>query len=190
MNSISLPGAPRRGVHAGFGAQIAQAARLWRRVVDHRMRPFGLTEATWLPLLHLARAPAAMRQKELAASLVARQLVRRSPARRARSRGPHRTSRGRRRPPGEGDLSDPARPRHGGQGRARRAAGAWRRPHGTFRATRSRPRRMCSSMSAGRWRRWPTSPAHESPRHRASRPRATSRGRAVTSRCGCSPCSL
>jgi MarR family transcriptional regulator for hemolysin len=69
MNSISLPGAPRREVHAGFGAQIAQAARLWRRVVDHRMRPFGLTEATWLPLLHLARGPAAMRQKELAASL-------------------------------------------------------------------------------------------------------------------------
>ena len=33
------------------------------------MRPFGLTEATWLPLLHLARAPTAMRQKELAASL-------------------------------------------------------------------------------------------------------------------------
>ena len=69
MNSISLPGAPRGGVHAGLGAQIAQAARLWRRVVDHRMRPFGLTEATWLPLLHLARGSAAMRQKELAASL-------------------------------------------------------------------------------------------------------------------------
>jgi len=33
------------------------------------MRPFGLTEATWLPLLHLARAPAPMRQKDLAASL-------------------------------------------------------------------------------------------------------------------------
>jgi MarR family transcriptional regulator for hemolysin len=28
-----------------------------------------LTEATWLPLLHLARSPTAMRQKELAASL-------------------------------------------------------------------------------------------------------------------------
>src|SRR5271154_1878939 len=69
MNSISLPGAPRRGVHAGFGAQIAQAARIWRRAVDHRMRPFGLTEATWLPLLHLARARSPMRQKELAASL-------------------------------------------------------------------------------------------------------------------------
>ena len=69
MNSISLPGAPRRKLRAGFGTQIAQAARLWRRVVDHRMRPFGLTEATWLPLLHLARSPTAMRQKELAASL-------------------------------------------------------------------------------------------------------------------------
>jgi MarR family transcriptional regulator, transcriptional regulator for hemolysin len=69
MNSLSLPVETRRGVRAGFGAQIAQAARLWRRVVDHRMRPFGLTEATWLPLLHLARGPAAMRQKELAASL-------------------------------------------------------------------------------------------------------------------------
>jgi MarR family transcriptional regulator, transcriptional regulator for hemolysin len=69
MNSISLSRAPRRGDRAGFGAQIAQAARLWRRVVDHRMRPFGLTEATWLPLLHLARGPAGMRQKELAASL-------------------------------------------------------------------------------------------------------------------------
>jgi MarR family transcriptional regulator, transcriptional regulator for hemolysin len=69
MNSISLPDAGRRGVRAGFGAKVAQAARLWRRVVDHRMRPFGLTEATWLPLLHLARGPAAMRQKDLAASL-------------------------------------------------------------------------------------------------------------------------
>jgi MarR family transcriptional regulator, transcriptional regulator for hemolysin len=69
MNSISLPGSARLRVHAGFGAQVAQAARLWRRVVDHRMRPFGLTEATWLPLLHLARGPTAMRQKDLAAAL-------------------------------------------------------------------------------------------------------------------------
>ena len=61
--------APRRRIRNGFGAQVAQTARLWRRVVDQRMRPFGLTEATWLPLLHLARAAAPMRQKELAASL-------------------------------------------------------------------------------------------------------------------------
>lgn len=69
MNSISLPDRTRRGVRGGFGAKVAQAARVWRRVVDRRMRPFGLTEATWLPLLHLARSPAAMRQKDLAASL-------------------------------------------------------------------------------------------------------------------------
>jgi MarR family transcriptional regulator for hemolysin len=38
--------------------------------VDRRLQPFGLTEATWLPLIHLARAPVPMRQKDLAASLV------------------------------------------------------------------------------------------------------------------------
>ena len=51
-----------------FGSFVAQAARRWRRAVDRRLEPFGLTEATWLPLLHLARA-APMRQKDLAASL-------------------------------------------------------------------------------------------------------------------------
>ncbi len=50
-------------IRAGFGAQVAYTGRLWRRIVDQHMRPFGLTEATWLPLLHLARAPAIMRQK-------------------------------------------------------------------------------------------------------------------------------
>src|SRR5450631_2974366 len=54
----------------GFGALVARAARQWRREVDRRLQPFGLTEATWLPLVHLARAPAPMRQKDLAASLV------------------------------------------------------------------------------------------------------------------------
>src|SRR5580693_3044874 len=54
----------------GFASLIARAGRQWRRAVDRRLQPFGLTEATWLPLIHLARAPAPMRQKELAASLV------------------------------------------------------------------------------------------------------------------------
>jgi MarR family transcriptional regulator for hemolysin len=52
-----------------FGALIAQTARHWRRAVDRGLQPYGLTEATWLPLIRLARAPEAMRQKELAASL-------------------------------------------------------------------------------------------------------------------------
>jgi len=54
---------------AGFGARVAQTARLWRRAVDHRLQPFGLTEATWLPLLRLARATVPLRQKDLAESL-------------------------------------------------------------------------------------------------------------------------
>jgi MarR family transcriptional regulator, transcriptional regulator for hemolysin len=52
-----------------LGARIALAARQWRRAVNMRLGAYGLTEATWLPLLHLSRAEVAMRQKDLAASL-------------------------------------------------------------------------------------------------------------------------
>lgn len=52
-----------------FGTLLSQTARAWRRAVDQRLQPFGLTEATWLPLLRLARARTPMRQKDLAASL-------------------------------------------------------------------------------------------------------------------------
>ncbi|MBB5752755.1 MarR family winged helix-turn-helix transcriptional regulator [Prosthecomicrobium pneumaticum] len=58
-----------RALQAGFGALVAQTARLWRRAVDRELQPFGLTEATWLPLLRLSRAARPMRQKDLAASL-------------------------------------------------------------------------------------------------------------------------
>jgi MarR family transcriptional regulator for hemolysin len=54
----------------GIASLIARVGRQWRREVDRRLQPFGLTEATWLPLVHLARAPAPIRQKDLAASLV------------------------------------------------------------------------------------------------------------------------
>jgi MarR family transcriptional regulator for hemolysin len=57
-------------LRSGFASLIARSARQWRRAVDRRLQPFGLTEATWLPLIHLARAPEPMRQKDLAASLV------------------------------------------------------------------------------------------------------------------------
>ena len=57
-------------IRAPFGALVSQTARRWRRAVDRRLQPFGLTEATWLPLLRVARASAPMRQKDLAASLV------------------------------------------------------------------------------------------------------------------------
>jgi len=48
---------------------MAQINRQWRRAIDRQLQPLGLTEATWLPLLHLARAAQPMRQKDLAASL-------------------------------------------------------------------------------------------------------------------------
>ena len=59
----------QRQLREGFGALVARAARQWRREVDRRLQPFGLTEATWLPLIYIARAPAPMRQKDLAAAL-------------------------------------------------------------------------------------------------------------------------
>jgi MarR family transcriptional regulator, transcriptional regulator for hemolysin len=52
-----------------FGTLVSRAARQWRRAVDRRLLPFGLTEATWLPLIYLARAAAPMRQKDLAAAM-------------------------------------------------------------------------------------------------------------------------
>jgi MarR family transcriptional regulator for hemolysin len=59
----------RQQLSDGFAPLVARAARQWRRAVDRRLQPFGLTEATWLPLIYLARAPVAMRQKDLAAAL-------------------------------------------------------------------------------------------------------------------------
>jgi MarR family transcriptional regulator for hemolysin len=56
-------------LRSGFGPLVSQTQRQWRRAVDRRLQPFGLTEATWLPLLRISRAPAPMRQKDLAASL-------------------------------------------------------------------------------------------------------------------------
>ena len=54
---------------ASFGSLLSRAARQWRRAADHRLAPFDLTEATWLPLVHIARAPESPRQKDLAASM-------------------------------------------------------------------------------------------------------------------------
>jgi MarR family transcriptional regulator for hemolysin len=52
-----------------FGALLGRTYRQWRRSADLRLQPFELTEATWLPLVHIARAPTPPRQKDLAASM-------------------------------------------------------------------------------------------------------------------------
>ena len=54
---------------ASFGSLLSRAARQWRRAADLRLEPFDLTEASWLPLVHIARAPQSPRQKDLAASM-------------------------------------------------------------------------------------------------------------------------
>jgi MarR family transcriptional regulator for hemolysin len=60
---------PPNNDRARFAPLVAQIAREWRRAVDARLHAYGLTEATWLPLLRIARSETAMRQNELAASL-------------------------------------------------------------------------------------------------------------------------
>jgi MarR family transcriptional regulator for hemolysin len=56
-------------LRSAFGPLLSQSVRLWRRAVDRRLQPYGLTEATWLPLIRLSRMPEAVRQKELAAAM-------------------------------------------------------------------------------------------------------------------------
>ncbi|WPB56430.1 MarR family winged helix-turn-helix transcriptional regulator [Xylophilus sp. GOD-11R] len=52
-----------------FSSLLSQNARQWRRSINEELRPQGLTEATWLPLLHLARADGPMLQKALAQAM-------------------------------------------------------------------------------------------------------------------------
>jgi MarR family transcriptional regulator for hemolysin len=70
MSSIkaAMPSAAK-DARARFAPLVANVAREWRRAVDARLQVYGLTEATWLPLLRIARSEAPMRQNELAASL-------------------------------------------------------------------------------------------------------------------------
>lgn len=60
---------PPAGPRSQLGRLIANTARMWRRAANRRLQPYGLTEATWLPLLRIARADKPMRQKDLAHSL-------------------------------------------------------------------------------------------------------------------------
>ena len=52
-----------------FGFQISRIARRLRQAVDTELRAYGLTEATWRPLVYVARLGAGVRQKELAIAL-------------------------------------------------------------------------------------------------------------------------
>lgn len=64
-----MPSQDNPDPRTNFSRIVGHAARQWRRAVDIRLRPFGLTEATWLPLVHLSRTETPMRQKDLATLL-------------------------------------------------------------------------------------------------------------------------
>jgi MarR family transcriptional regulator for hemolysin len=53
-----------------FGRQVYRLATVWRREIDERVRAFGLTDATWRPLLYLGRLGDGVRQTDLAAVLM------------------------------------------------------------------------------------------------------------------------
>ncbi|WP_027015936.1 MarR family winged helix-turn-helix transcriptional regulator [Comamonas composti] len=52
-----------------FMFTLGQVNKQWRRTLDQLLAPMGLSQALWMPLMHLARSPQAMRQKDLAHSL-------------------------------------------------------------------------------------------------------------------------
>jgi len=52
-----------------FGRQVYRLSTAWRREIDQRVRAFGLTDATWRPLLYLGRMGDGVRQTDLAAAL-------------------------------------------------------------------------------------------------------------------------
>lgn len=50
-----------------FGIRFSLLARRWRRALDIRLAEAGLTDATWVPLVHLHQTGGGVTQKELAA---------------------------------------------------------------------------------------------------------------------------
>jgi len=56
-------------LRAAFGPAIGQVRRRWRGLVDRRLKAYGLTEATWRPLWHVAKFDSPPRQTDLAVSL-------------------------------------------------------------------------------------------------------------------------
>ncbi len=49
-----------------LGVTLGETQRVWRGMLDKRLRPLGLSQASWLVLLHLSRRGDGKVQKELA----------------------------------------------------------------------------------------------------------------------------
>ena len=64
-----LPQGRARPADDRIGCQLVLVARRWRQVLDAELESYGLSHATWRPLLKLARAAEPLRQHELADQL-------------------------------------------------------------------------------------------------------------------------
>lgn len=49
-----------------FGRQLAVLARLWRTELDRRLKPFGLSQARFIVMIHVSEQPADATQLEIA----------------------------------------------------------------------------------------------------------------------------
>ena len=52
-----------------FGLRLVQMGHRWRRVLDERLRPTGLSQSTWRTLFHLAHLGDGILQKDLAIAI-------------------------------------------------------------------------------------------------------------------------
>lgn len=59
----------RVALHDRFGYRVAVLARRWRQLVDAELEAYGLSQATWRPLIHLSEFDRPPRQCELADAL-------------------------------------------------------------------------------------------------------------------------
>src|SRR3546814_19738555 len=50
-----------------FGIRFSLLARRWRQVLDAHLATAGLSDATWIPLVHLSETGGGITQKEFAA---------------------------------------------------------------------------------------------------------------------------
>jgi len=52
-----------------FGFTLAETTQMWRLALDHKLRPTGLSQATWRALFHLERRGDGLTQRALADSI-------------------------------------------------------------------------------------------------------------------------
>jgi MarR family transcriptional regulator for hemolysin len=56
-------------IRDSFGFALAETTQMWRLALDRRLRPTGLSQATWRALFHLARRGDGLTQRALAESI-------------------------------------------------------------------------------------------------------------------------